>query len=73
MSFVYLPQLLYTNSLHLIGLFAKHNSDKLHLMQLTKLKVRLFSLYSKLGSFSPTPKTADNCPAKEMLYVIAGG
>jgi hypothetical protein len=34
-------------------------------MQLTKLKVRLFSLCDELGSFLPIPKTVNNCPSKE--------
>ena len=67
-----LPQLPYTTSLHLIGLFAKQSRHKLQLMQLTKLRVRLFSLRTQLRSFLPTPKTIHNCPTKKMPSLSVG-
>jgi hypothetical protein len=67
-----LPQLLHTTSLRLIDLFAKQSRDKPWLMQLTKLKVRLFSLCAELGSFLPTPKTFHKCPSKEYAFCKCG-
>jgi hypothetical protein len=51
--------------LQLIGLFAKHNGDKLYTIQLTKLKVSLFSLYYKLSSFPPPPRNSIQLSSEE--------